>query len=220
MRRQEVNYADYSIIQFLQEVACGQYAPGGGCVTALVGALCTALIEMITNLTVDRKKYAAYSDEMKMVRTEVSLLREDLIHFIDDDAKSIQRVLDAQKMPDKTEEERKEKKTELEQALYNASLIPLNVARKCLETFAFVDVVIKRGNVNAATDAKVAAVLLRSAIYGAIYNVQTNIDRLADSSLVFELSSEIQDILLRADEFERRAIHHRKEGETYDQNRR
>ncbi len=209
MRREEVTYADYTLNRFFQELSSGRFAPGGGCVTALVGALSSALIEMIANLTVDKERYASVAEEMKMVRTEVSLLREDLVNFIDDDARSFQLVMDAYKLPGETEEQKQRRKTEVERALYNASLIPLNIARKCLETFAFVDVVLKRGNVNASSDAKVAAVLLRSAIYGAIYNVQTNIEKLADSSLVLELSSEIQDILLRADEFERRAIHHK-----------
>ncbi|HHX02664.1 MAG TPA: cyclodeaminase/cyclohydrolase family protein [Tissierellia bacterium] len=209
MKNEEASYANHSLESFLQELSSGDTAPGGGCVTALVGALSSAIIEMIANITVEREKYASVSEEMKMVRTEVSLLREDLVKFIDDDARSFQQIMAALKLPKETEDQKKIRKSEMEKAYYNAALVPLNVARKCLETFVFVNVVLERGNPNAASDAKVAAVLLRSAIYGSIYNVHTNIDKLADSSLVLELSSEMQDIMLRADEFERRAIRHK-----------
>ncbi len=131
------------------------------------------------------------------------------MRFIDDDARSFERLMEAHRLPHRTPVQRERRKNELDRAFYNASLVPLNVARKCLEAFSFVDVVLKRGNPHASSDARVAAVFLRSAIYGAIYHVQTNTEKLVDSALVLELSSEIQDILLRADEFERRAIHHR-----------
>lgn len=206
MKMDEVTYASHSLEQFLRELSAGTAAPAGGCVTALVGALSSALIEMVANLTVDRPRYAAVNEEMKMVRTEISLLREDLVNFIDQDAKFYQQVIDAYKLPKETPEQIELRKGEVERALYNAALVPLNVARKCLEAFALVEVVIRRGNPNASADALVAAVLLRSAIYGAIINVRENIHNILESPLVFELSSEIQDIMLRADEFERRAM--------------
>lgn len=191
---------------FISEVAGKEPVPGGGSVSACVGALGTALIEMVTNLTIEKPKYEEVWDEMSMIRQEVSMMRDDLLALIEEDSKSYQVVMDAYKLPKGTEEEKAARSEEIQRTLYIAALTPLNIARKCLEAFHLVQTVLEKGNRNAYSDAKVAAVMLRSAIYGAVFNVRINLESIKDSAIRDTFQAEIESIIKRTDELELKAL--------------
>lgn len=199
-------FLDNSLQHFVDKVSGNEAVPGGGSVSATVGALGTALVEMVTNLTIDKKGYEDNWEEMKMVRSEVSVIKEEILQLIEEDSKSYETVLEAYKLPKGTDEEKKARSEAIQHALYLAALTPLNIARKCLEGFQFVKLVLIKGNRNAYSDAKVAAVMLRSAVYGAIFNVKINLESLKDQALVTSLQNEIGDILSQADQLEQDAL--------------
>lgn len=192
--------------EFVSEVAGKEPVPGGGSVSACVGALGTALVEMVTNLTIDKPKYEEVWEEMSMVRQEASLMREELLALIEEDSRSYQVVMDAYKLPKDTDEQKAARSEEIQRTLYIAALTPLNIARKCLEAFHLVQTVLEKGNRNAYSDAKVAAVMLRSAIYGAVFNVKINLESIKDEAIRDTFQSEIDQIVKRADELEQNAL--------------
>lgn len=199
-------FLNNSLQHFVDKVSGPDPVPGGGSVSACVGALGVSLVEMVTNLTIDKKGYEDNWEEMKMIRSEASIIKEELLQLVEEDSKSYETVLNAYKLPKDTDEDKTARSEAIQHALYLAALTPLNIARKCLEGFQFVKLVLVKGNRNAYSDAKVAAVMLRSAVYGAIFNVKINLESLKDQALVTSLQNEIGDILSQADQLEQDAL--------------
>lgn len=199
-------FLDNSLQDFVDKVSGNDPFPGGGSVSACVGGMATALIEMVSNLTIDKKGYEDNWDEMKMIRSEIRVIKEDLLRLIEEDSKSYEAVMEAFRLPKSTDEEKAARSEAIQHGTYLAALVPLNIARKCLEGFEFVKPVLIKGNRNAWSDAKVSAVMLRSAIYGAIFNVKINLESLKDQALVTSLQNEIGDILRQADKLEQDAL--------------
>lgn len=199
-------FLENSLQDFVDQVSSNQPFPGGGSVSACVGAMATGLIEMVSNLTIDKKGYEDNWDEMKMIRSDVRVIKEDLLRLIEEDSQSYQAVMDAYKLPKGTDEEKAARTAAIQHAIYLAALVPLNIARKCLESFQFIKPVLIKGNRNAWSDSRVGAVMLRSAIYGAIFNVKINLESLNDQALVTSLQNEIGDILSQADKLEQDAL--------------
>ena len=183
-------FAELTVNQFLAELASGQPVPGGGSVAALSGALGCALIEMVANLTVGREKYAVHDEQMRQIRTEAGTKREELLKLIDEDSRSYQLVIEAFGLPKNSPEEKAERTKAIQTALHTAAVTPLRVARKCLEAFECVRPVFQNGNPNAASDAKVAALLLRAAVRASIANVFINLDSMKDQAIVAEMRAE------------------------------
>lgn len=199
-------FLEMKVGQFVEVVASDAPVPGGGSVSALVGGLSAALLEMVTNLTIGRKKYAEHEEEMQKYRVEFIELRQKLLMLMEEDAASYEVVMKAYGLPKSTDEEKSLRGQKIQEGLYGAALIPLEVAETCLLTLENVEDVLVKGNKNAYSDVKVAGVMLRSALYGACYNVQINVEGLKDGDKVRSLEEEISSLRLRADEIERRII--------------
>ena len=101
--------ADLTIKGFLAETAGSAPVPGGGSISALNGAIATALTEMVANLTIGKKKYADVEGQMRTIATEAAIIRERLIRDIDRDSEAYDRVFAAFKLPKETEEEKAER---------------------------------------------------------------------------------------------------------------
>lgn len=197
---------DKTVKEFIDEVASDKPVPGGGSVSALVGGLSAALLEMVTSLTIGRKKYLHVEEEMLKLRAEFVGLRKSLLHLMQEDVVSYSRVINAYKLSKDTIEEKAKRTEAIQEGLYGAALVPLEVAKVCLESLQNVEEVLTKGNKNAYSDAKVAGVMLRSALYGACYNVQINLEGLKDKERIEFLSKSIDYLRNEADLLERRII--------------
>lgn len=195
-----------TVREFVDTVASDAPVPGGGSVSALVGGIGLALLEMVSNLTIGRKKYAEYEEEMIKLRIEVMELKDELLTLMEKDSESYEEVMKCYSMPKSTDEEKAERSASIQQCLYEAALTPLEVAKTCLRALEKVTDVLTMGNVNAYSDAKVAAVMLRSALYGACYNVQINVESLKDQEKAAMLSEEIRLLREQADALEAEAL--------------
>lgn len=197
---------DLSVKNFVETVASDAPVPGGGSVSALVGGIGAALLEMVSNLTIGRKKYAEYEEEMIKLRIEVMELKDELLDLMEKDSESYESVMRCYSMPKSTDEEKTLRSQSIQSCLFDAALTPLEVARTCLRALEKVTDVLTMGNVNAYSDAKVAAVMLRSALYGACYNVQINVESLKDQEKAARLSEEISHLRQQADRLEKEAL--------------
>ena len=104
--------------QFLSELSSNAPVPGGGGASAAVGAFAAALGMMVTNLTIGKKKYADYEEEVKAVRDRLEGLRDQLIDLVDGDAVAFEPLSKAYSIP----KDDPERDTIMENALYEASL--------------------------------------------------------------------------------------------------
>jgi formiminotetrahydrofolate cyclodeaminase len=160
---------------FLSELASDSPTPGGGSVAALCGALGAALASMVCNLTVGKKKYAGVEEDMKRILGTSEALRLELTGLIDEDAAVFEKVMVAMKLPKETDEDKARRTTVLQSALVDAAMVPLAVMDKCVGVIQLSAEAAEKGNVNAVSDAGVAALVARAGAHAARLNVLINL---------------------------------------------
>ncbi len=185
---------DHKITEYLDKVAAGTAAPGGGSVAALNAALAASLTEMVANLTVGKKGYEAVEEEMEALAGKASQLRKKLTAAIDQDADAYTEVMAAYKLPKTTDEETTVRKQKIQEAIKHAALVPLEVAKAALAVIDLAGQAIRKGNKNAASDGAVAAMNARTAALAAIYNVKINLSSIHDDSFVEKMAQEVKDL--------------------------
>jgi formiminotetrahydrofolate cyclodeaminase len=184
-----------TVTQFLDELASNSPAPGGGSVAALTGAAGAALASMVCNLTIGKKKYADVQNEMTVVLQQTEQLRKELALLIDKDTDAFNTVMAAFGLPKGTEQEQAARSAAIQEATKSATLVPLQVMKVCDQALAHALTVAKKGNKNSASDAGVAALMLRAGCAGAALNVRINLGGLTDVSFVQEISQQYKSIL-------------------------
>jgi glutamate formiminotransferase/formiminotetrahydrofolate cyclodeaminase len=191
----ETPLADLTVKSFVDLTSSDAPAPGGGSVAALMASSSAALAAMVANLTVGKKGYKTVQDDMKDIAPRAQALKEQFTRAIDDDTKAFDAVMDAMKLPKKTEEDQQRRGEAIERATKEAVEVPMNVLRSCRDVLPLVEGVAEKGNVNSLSDAGVAALALRAGAAGALLNVLINLPGLSDRGYIEETSSEGKVIL-------------------------
>jgi len=173
---------DLPIKTFLEKVASGDPVPGGGSVSALCGALSAALAEMVARLTVGKTNDKAIEAKMFEIMDTASKMRVAFAEDVDRDTTAYAAVMKAYKMPKETDQEKKERQNAIQEALKEASSVPLEVAEMGIRLLGFAENLVREGNQNAITDAAVSALMARSAIIGALYNARINLLSIRDAT--------------------------------------
>ncbi|NDV63873.1 cyclodeaminase/cyclohydrolase family protein [Bacteroides sp. 224] len=197
---------DLSVNDFLNEVAAKEPIPGGGSVSALCGAIASALAEMVANLTIGKKGYEAQEELMKQMAEVVNRRRMLFTEDIDRDSDAYQKVFECFKMPKTTDSEKKERSAAIQDATKCAAIIPMEVARNAYALMGTIAEVASAGNKNAITDACVAMMTARTAVMGALLNVRINLGSLKDREFVREMADEAERLERKADEKERELL--------------
>lgn len=160
--------------EFLEVLSSADPVPGGGGASAAVGAFASALGMMVANLTVGKKKYADVEEEVKEVRTKLEVLRNALVELTDKDAEAFEPLSKAYGLPKETEEQRSEKERILEQALYDASIVPVDIMETVLEVMKLLETMGEKGSRIAISDVGVGILFAQAALEGASLNVFIN----------------------------------------------
>jgi len=181
-----------TLTEYFEKTASGEPVPGGGSIAALSAAAAASLSEMVANLTIGKKGYESVDAEMKEIAEAASGLRDKLIHDIDNDPEAYQQVMAAFKLPKMTEDEKNRRARAIQDGLKNAALIPMGVAEDAFKTLELIEKVVKKGNINAVTDGAVAAMLARTAVMAALYNVKVNLASIKDDVFVEKLTRKVQ----------------------------
>jgi formiminotetrahydrofolate cyclodeaminase len=182
--------SELPVKEFLLVTAGDDPVPGGGSISALCGALSAALGQMVTNLTVGRKKYVDQEENMKEMAVVFNSYLDEFAKDIDKDSDAYDAVFSAYKLPKETEEEKAERSKKIQEATKIAAEVPLNVAQKAYKMMDFVSMVARTGNQNAVTDACVAMMCARTAVLGALLNVRINLSSIQDAEYVERLKRE------------------------------
>lgn len=190
-----MNLTEKPVTTFLDELASSAPAPGGGSVAALAGALGAALVSMVCNLTVGKKKYADVQEEIEALLKRSEALRRELVGFLEEDVHAYTVVSEAMKMPRETEEEKAKRAAALDKALKDATAVPLKVAKACVEVMELCRPVAEKGNVNAVSDAGVAVLLAEAGLRSAALNVFINLGQIKDENFVSAKRAELDSLL-------------------------
>lgn len=181
--------------EFVEVLASKAPVPGGGGASALVGAVGTALGNMVGSLTVGKKKYADVEAEIKELQAKCDILQKELLELIERDAEVFEPLSKAYGMPKNTEEEKARKAEVMEKVLKEACSVPMEIMEKCCEAIDLIEVFAEKGSVIAISDAGVGAAFLRSALNGASLNVYINTKSMADREYAGELNQKADRML-------------------------
>jgi formiminotetrahydrofolate cyclodeaminase len=184
-----------TIAAFLDELASPSAVPGGGSVAALAGALGAALTSMVCNLTIGKKKYAGVEVDMKKILNRAEALRTQFTGLIDKDTAAFSKVMEAYGLPGETDPQRALRSAAIREATKEATLVPLEVMKHCIDALALAQEVAAQGNPNCVSDAGVSALMLYAACEGAALNVKINLNGLSDSEFVGWKTDEVESLL-------------------------
>ncbi len=184
-------YAQESLRTYLDDAASGKPAPGGGSVSACVGALGAALVAMVGNLTIGKDKFAGVEVAMTDLVARCEEVRAELEQLLQDDTVAYNGVITAYKMPKDSDEEKAARAAAVQAGLIVAANVPLDICRVAIEACRLAKVAADLGNPAAVTDAGIGAILGEAAVVGAALNVKINLGSIKDQEYVEQAAAEI-----------------------------
>ena len=195
---------DKSIQLFLEELASKSPTPGGGSVSALMGAQAAALVSMVCNLTIGKEKYAEVENVMITLLGEAEALREKLMTLIAADVDTFNNLMSAYALPKESDAEKTRRSEVIQQALKLATQVPLECARACAEVVKLSRIAAQNGNLVVISDAGAAVMSAYGGLKSASLNVYINTNNLKDSDFVkstlLDLESILKDVDVLAEE--------------------
>lgn len=187
-------FKDMTVEGFVNEVASKSPAPGGGSVSALCGALASALASMVCNLTIGKKKYINVQEDIQQCLEKIESMSSELLNYADKDTEAFNEVMNAYSMPKTSDEEKALRRKAIQESMKTAAVVPLEVARLSFIVLNELGTIVKKGNKNAVTDALVATMLSRTAVLGALYNVKINLMSIKDEEFVSRVGEEVNNL--------------------------
>lgn len=184
-----------TVRQFVDELSTDSPAPGGGSAAALSGSIAAGLVAMVANLTVGKKGYESVFDEMKNISVSAQKLKDELLLLVDEDTNAFNKLMEAARLPKKSEEEINKRNKLIEETTLYASEVPLRTMEKSFEVLSLAKIVSEIGNKNSNSDAGVAILLSRSAIKGGAMNVEINLKELQESEQKKSIQNKMENIL-------------------------
>jgi glutamate formiminotransferase/formiminotetrahydrofolate cyclodeaminase len=180
---------------FLDDLARGTAAPGGGSASAFAGAAAAALGAMVARLTAGRKKYAEVEAEMNALIERAEYLRTEMTAAVSEDARAYEKLMAAYKLP----KDAPGRDEAIQLATVGAISVPLKVSKNAVEALRLAVQVAARGNLNAISDAGSAAALARAALTGAGLNVRINCLGMLDQNAVQDFLAQVKELDGQAD---------------------
>lgn len=182
---------------FLESLSSSQPVPGGGGACAAVGAFSSALGMMVANLTVGKKKYASVEAEIIEVRTKLERVRDQLAALTDRDAQAFAPLAKAYSLPKETKEQQEEKERVMEAALYEASIVPLEIMKTVFQAAELLEVLGEKGSRLALSDVGVGILFARAALEGASLNIYINTKMMKNRERAERLNQEADRLIDR-----------------------
>lgn len=198
----EKQLTSMSVKGFADETARESPAPGGGSVSAYMGALGASLATMVANLSAHKAGWDDRWEEFSRWADKGIELQAELLHLVDADTEAFNGIMAALSMPKGNDEEKRMRAEAIEQATENAAQVPLETMKCACKVFEVCRAMAIEGNPNSVTDAGVGALAARSAVLGAGLNVKINAAGLADKTRAAELIAEAEKIAAEAIEKE------------------
>jgi glutamate formiminotransferase / formiminotetrahydrofolate cyclodeaminase len=185
---------DMTIADFACETASESPAPGGGSVSAYLGALGVSLATMVANLSSHKAGWDSHWKEFSDQAEKGMAIQKDLLQLVDEDTLAFSRVMEALGMPKGSEEEKSARQAALQEATRYAIEVPLKVMKRSGDAFELIKAMAETGNPTSVSDAGVGALCARSAVLGAFLNVKINAAGLEDKEFSRRVLAEGREI--------------------------
>ncbi len=191
---------------FALETASESPAPGGGSISAYMGALAAALGTMVANLSSHKPGWDERWEEFSNRAEEGQGYLKTLLALVDEDTAAFNRIMDAFKLPKGTDEEKAARSAAIQDATLYATEVPLRTMKAAFEVFPLVKAMAETGNPNSVSDAGVGTLAARSAVLGAYLNVKINAAGLKDRQKADAILAEAADIAAKAEAAEKETL--------------
>lgn len=175
-----------SINEFIDLVASGEPAPGGGAVSALMGAMGASLCMMVANLTLTRPKYEEHWSHVQQVQLDVQSIQSRLAAAVEKDCEAFLHVSEAYALPKETGEQIRLRTEKIQHGLLVATEVPFETLQLSFDALQLAKSLLGHSNPNTTSDLGVAALSLHTAMRGAWLNVLINISSIEDKDKVDE----------------------------------
>ena len=185
---------DMTCTGFAEETASESPAPGGGSISAYMGALAAALGTMVANLSSHKAGWDDRWEYFSNWADNGMAVMNELLYLVDEDTAAFNKIMDVFGMPKGTEEEKAARAEAMEVATLYATQVPLRTMKAAYKAFDVVRAMAEEGNPNSVSDAGVGALAARSAVMGACLNVKINAAGLKDRAMAEALVKEAEEI--------------------------
>ncbi len=189
-----------TVSDFTDELSSDSPAPGGGSVSALMGALGAALVSMVAALTHGKKGMEDLRREMEELGTQAQQLKDRLTSLVDEDTAAFNGVMAAFRMKKRTDEEKKSRHEAIQTATKKATQIPMEVCRLSFEAMALSRSAVSKRHPNSVSDAAVAAEAALAGLRGARLNVLINLDGIDDQKFCKEMKKSSDGLMKKGEE--------------------
>ena len=198
--------ADLSLSEFVWKTSSDSPAPGGGSVSAAMGAMGAALGSMVANLSAHKRGWDDRWEEFASWAEKGAAFQKRLLELVDEDTDAFNGIMKAFEMPKKSEDEKNARNLAIENATKHASMIPLAVMKEAFKSFELLEQMVTTGNPNSVTDAAVGVLATRACIRGAYLNVRINVSNLKDRPFAENLIKEGENLDSGAAEWEQKIL--------------
>jgi glutamate formiminotransferase/formiminotetrahydrofolate cyclodeaminase len=188
-----------TLTDFADETASESPAPGGGSISAYMGALGASLATMVANLSSHKKGWDSRWEEFGDWAEQGQNYKDELLRLVDLDTTAFNKIMEAFSLPKANDIEKATRDIAIQDATRYAIEIPFKVMQTSFESLTLIKAMVETGNPNSVTDAGVAALCARSAVIGAFMNVKINASGYKDKVFV-------DDVLKRGEEIEKQAM--------------
>lgn len=192
-----------SLTGFANETASESPAPGGGSVSAYVGALGISLATMVANLSSHKRGWDDRWEEFSDWAERGQILKDQLLFMVDEDTRAFNQILEAVRLPKQTDAEKAVRIAAIELATRYATETPFKVMQLALQSMDIIKAMAENGNPNSMSDAAVGAICAYTAVKGAFLNVCINAKDLADRAFATDIVSKAKTILNQATQSEK-----------------
>ena len=189
---------DMTVTGFADETSSESPAPGGGSISAYMGALGAALGTMVANLSAHKAGWDDRWEEFSDYAVRGREIQNRLMGLVDEDTEAFNRIMAVFAMPKGTAEEKAARSAALQEATLYATEVPLRTMRESVKVFDVVEAMARQGNPASVSDAGVGALAARAAVLGAYLNVRINAAGLKDREQADKLLKEAADIAAEA----------------------
>lgn len=194
---------DMTCKDFANETSAESPAPGGGSISAYTAALGVSLGTMVANLSAHKPGWDDSWEEFSKWAEKGQALKDELLHLVDEDTQSFNKIMEAFGMPKKTDAEKAARHEAIQAATKYAIEVPFQTLKKSFEVFEICQAMVNIGNPNSVTDAGVGILCAKAACYGAFMNMQINAGSLEDKNFVNDVLAKGKELLAKADTIEK-----------------
>jgi len=202
----EERLMDMTCTAFANETASESPAPGGGSISAYMGALGAALGTMVANLSAHKAGWDDRWEEFSRWAEKGQQIKDELLWLVEEDTHAFNKIMEAFSLPKNSDAEKLSRKQAIQDATRYAIEIPFRTLKKSFEIFELCEAMIHEGNPNSVSDAGVGVLCARAAMHGAFLNVKINATSLEDQTVVKSLLDEAEALIRKADQLEKNLL--------------